>query len=193
MHELPHFEVQFTKEVDGFHPYNRNPETLARGWAVPGTPGLEHRIGGIEKEDITGNVSYDPENHMHMVLTRADKVARIAYDIPDIEVFGEPEGRLLVIGWGSTYGAITSAVEEMQSRGKSVSSIHLRYLNPFPSNLGELLGRFDRVLVPELNLGQLAMLLRARFLVPAVSFPKVKGKPFKISELTARIEELYED
>ncbi|HXF38940.1 MAG TPA: 2-oxoacid:acceptor oxidoreductase subunit alpha [Blastocatellia bacterium] len=193
MHELPRFEVQFTKEAEGFHPYNRNPETLARGWAVPGTPGLEHRIGGIEKEDITGNVSYDPENHMHMVLTRADKVARIADDIPDIEVFGEPEGRVLVIGWGSTYGAITSAVEEMQSRGKSVSSIHLRYLNPFPSNLGELLGRFDRVLVPELNLGQLAMLLRARFLVPAVSFPKVKGKPFKISELTAKIEELYED
>ena len=193
MHELPRFEVQFTKEAEGFHPYNRNPETLARGWAVPGTPGLEHRIGGIEKEDITGNVSYDPENHMHMVLTRADKVARIACDIPDIEVFGEPEGRVLVIGWGSTYGAITSAVEEMQSRGKSVSSIHLRYLNPFPSNLGELLGRFDRVLVPELNLGQLAMLLRARFLVPAVSFPKVKGKPFKISELTAKINELYED
>ena len=193
MHELPRFEVQFTKEAEGFHPYNRNPETLARGWAVPGTPGLEHRIGGIEKEDITGNVSYDPENHMHMVLTRADKVARIAYDIPDIEVFGEPEGRVLVIGWGSTYGAITSAVEEMQSRGKAVSSIHLRYLNPFPSNLGELLGRFDRVLVPELNLGQLAMLLRARFLVPAVSFPKVKGKPFKISELTAKINELYED
>jgi len=193
MHELPHFEVKFATEAEGFHPYNRDPETLARGWAIPGTPHLEHRIGGIEKQDITGNVSYDPENHMHMVLTRADKVARIADDIPDIEVFGEPEGRVLVIGWGSTYGAITSAVEEMQSRGKSVSSIHLRYLNPFPSNLGELLGRFDRVLVPELNLGQLAMLLRARFLVPAVSFPKVKGKPFKISELTARIEELYED
>jgi 2-oxoglutarate ferredoxin oxidoreductase subunit alpha len=193
MEELPKFEVKFATVGDGFHPYNRNPETLARAWAIPGTPGLEHRIGGLEKEDITGNVSYDPENHMHMVLTRAEKVARIADDIPDIEVFGEPEGRLLVIGWGSTYGAITSAVEEMQHRGKSVSSIHLRYLNPFPSNLGELLGRFDRVLVPELNLGQLAMLLRARYLVPAVSFKKVKGKPFKISELTERIEQLYED
>jgi len=193
MHQLPHFEVKFATEAEGFYPYNRDPETLARGWAIPGTPHLEHRIGGIEKQDITGNVSYDPENHMHMVLTRAEKVARIAYDIPDIEVFGEPEGRVLVVGWGSTYGAITSAVEEMQGRGKSVSSIHLRYLNPFPSNLGELLGRFDRVLIPELNLGQLAMLLRARFLVPAVSFPKVKGKPFKISELTAKIEELYED
>ena len=193
MDELPKFEVKLTTDADGFYPYNRDPETLARPWAVPGTPNLEHRIGGIEKEDITGNVSYEPENHMHMVLTRADKVARIAYDIPEIEVFGEPEGRLLVLGWGSTYGAITSAVEEMQRSGKSVSSIHLRYLNPFPANLGEILGRFDRVLIPELNLGQLAMLLRARYLVPAVSFPKVKGKPFKISELTAKMNELYED
>ncbi|MEK6325782.1 MAG: 2-oxoacid:acceptor oxidoreductase subunit alpha [Acidobacteriota bacterium] len=191
--ELPRFEVKLTTNADGFNPYNRDPETLARPWAVPGTPNLEHRIGGIEKEDITGNVSYDPENHMHMVLTRAEKVARIAYDIPDLEVFGEPDGRLLVIGWGSTYGSITSAVEEMQRSGKSVSSIHLRYLNPFPSNLGEVLGRFDRVLIPELNLGQLAMLLRARYLVPAVSFPKVKGKPFKISELMAKMNELYED
>ena len=193
MDELPKFEVKLTTDADGFYPYNRDPETLARPWAVPGTPNLEHRIGGIEKEDITGNVSYEPENHMHMVLTRADKVARIAYDIPEIEVFGEPEGRLLVLGWGSTYGAITSAVEEMQRSGKSVSSVHLRYLNPFPANLGEILGRFDRVLIPELNLGQLAMLLRARYLVPAVSFPKVKGKPFKISELTAKMNELYED
>jgi len=191
--ELPKFRVKLTTETDGFNPYNRDPETLARPWAVPGTPGLEHRIGGIEKEDITGNVSYEPENHMHMVLTRADKVSRIAYDIPDLEVFGEPDGRLLVIGWGSTYGAITSAVEEMQRSGKSVSSIHLRYLNPFPSNLGEILGRFDRVLIPELNLGQLAMLMRARYLVPAVSFPKVKGKPFKISELIGKMNELYED
>jgi 2-oxoglutarate/2-oxoacid ferredoxin oxidoreductase subunit alpha len=193
MDDLPKFEVKFATESEGFHPYSRDPETLARPWAVPGTPNLEHRIGGIEKEDITGNVSYDPENHMHMVLTRAEKVARIAYDIPDLEIFGEPDGRLLVIGWGSTYGAITSAVEEMQKNGKAVSSIHLRYLNPFPSNLGEILGRFDRVLIPELNLGQLAMLLRARYLVPAVSFPKVKGKPFKISELTAKMNELYAD
>jgi 2-oxoglutarate/2-oxoacid ferredoxin oxidoreductase subunit alpha len=193
MDELPRFEVDFAKDPEGFFPYNRDPETLARPWAVPGTPGLEHRIGGIEKQDITGNVSYEPENHMHMVMTRAEKVARIADDIPELEVFGESEGRLLVVGWGSTYGAITSAVEEMQKQGKSVSSVHLRHLNPFPKNLGEILGRFDRVLVPELNMGQLAMLLRARYLVPAVSYPKVKGKPFKISELTAKIEELYED
>ena len=193
MEELPRFEVNFAKDPNGFYPYNRDPETLARPWAIPGTPGLEHRIGGIEKQDITGNVSYDPENHMHMVKIRAEKVARIADDIPELEIFGESEGRLLVIGWGSTYGAITSAVEEMQRSGKSVSSVHIRHLNPFPRNLGEILGRFDRVLVPELNMGQLAMLLRARYLVPAVSFPKVKGKPFKISELTAKMNELYED
>src|SRR5262249_30190843 len=143
--------------------------------------------------DVTGNVSYEPENHMHMVVTRAEKVARIANDIPDVQVFGESKGRVLVVGWGSTYGAITSAVEESQSRGMSGSSIHLRHLNPFPKNLGELLGRFDRVLVPELNMGQLALLLRSKYLVPAVSYPKVKGKPFKISELTSKINELYED
>ncbi|HEX8090110.1 MAG TPA: 2-oxoacid:acceptor oxidoreductase subunit alpha [Blastocatellia bacterium] len=193
MDDLPRFEVSFAKEPAGFYPYNRDPQSLARPWAIPGTPGLEHRIGGIEKQDITGNVSYEPENHMHMVMTRAEKVARIADDMPELEVFGQSQGRLLVVGWGSTYGAITSAVEEMQKQGKSVSSIHLRHLNPFPRNLGEILGRFDRVLVPELNMGQLAMLLRAKYLVPAVSYPKVKGKPFKISELTAKIEELYED
>ena len=191
--ELPRFDVNFHKDPVNFHAYARDPETLARPWAIPGTPGLEHRIGGIEKQDITGNVSYDPENHMHMVLTRAEKVARIADDIPELETFGDAEGRLLVIGWGSTHGSITSAVEEMQRRGKSVSSVHLRHLNPFPKNLGDIIGRFDRVLVPELNMGQLAMLLRARYLVPAISFPKVKGKPFKISELTARMDEIYED
>jgi 2-oxoglutarate ferredoxin oxidoreductase subunit alpha len=191
--ELPRFEVNFHKDPANFHAYARDPETLARPWAIPGTPGLEHRIGGIEKQDITGNVSYDPENHMHMVMTRAEKVARIADDIPELETFGNAEGRLLVIGWGSTHGSITSAVEEMQRRGKSVSSVHLRHLNPFPKNLGDIIGRFDRVLVPELNMGQLAMLLRARYLVPAISFPKVKGKPFKISELTARMDEIYED
>jgi 2-oxoglutarate ferredoxin oxidoreductase subunit alpha len=193
--EMPSFKVRL-REGNGssaFNPYERDPDTLARPWAVPGTPDLEHRIGGLEKQDITGNVSYDPENHMHMVLTRAEKVAAIAEDIPEIEIFGEPRGRVLVVGWGSTYGAITSAVEEVQKRGESVSSIHLRHLNPFPRNLGEIIERFDRVLVPELNMGQLAMLLRARFLVPAVSFPKVKGKPFKISEIVSKIEEVCRD
>lgn len=191
--DLPRFEVNFHRDPATFKAYQRDPETLARLWAVPGTPGLEHRIGGIEKQDITGNVSYDPENHMHMVKTRAEKVARIADDIPELEIFGEKEGRVLVLGWGSTYGSITSAVEEMQQRGYSVSSAHLKYLNPFPKNLGEVLGRFDRVLIPEMNMGQLAMLLRARYLIPAISFPKVKGKPFKIRELTAKILEIYED
>jgi 2-oxoglutarate/2-oxoacid ferredoxin oxidoreductase subunit alpha len=191
--KLPRFEVKFHTDAESFQAYSRNPETLARPWAIPGAPGLEHRIGGIEKQDITGNVSYEPENHMHMVLTRAKKVELIANNIPELEIFGETEGRVLVLGWGSTYGAITSAVEEMQNQGFSVSSAHLRYLNPFPKNLGEVLGRFDRVLVPELNLGQLAMLLRAKYLIPAISFPKVKGKPFKISELTAKIREVYEE
>jgi 2-oxoglutarate ferredoxin oxidoreductase subunit alpha len=193
MEDLPRFPVHFETEPAGFAPYKRDPETLARSWAIPGTAGLEHRIGGIEKQDITGNVSYEPENHMHMVLTRAEKVARIADDIADVEVFGESSGRLLVVGWGSTHGAITSSVEESQKKGMSVSSIHLRHLNPFPRNLEAVLGRFDRVLVPELNLGQLVLLLRARYLVPAISYPKVKGKPFKISELTAKINQVYED
>ncbi|HKY04968.1 MAG TPA: 2-oxoacid:acceptor oxidoreductase subunit alpha [Blastocatellia bacterium] len=193
MDELPSFNVSFHTESEGFQPYQRTPETLSRPWAIPGTPGLEHRVGGIEKQDITGNVSYDPENHQHMVWTRAEKIALIANNIPEAEIFGESEGRLLVVGWGSTHGAITSAVEEMQRQGKSVSSVHLRYLNPFPKNFGEILGRFDRVLVPELNMGQLAMLMRAKYLVPAISFPKVKGKPFKIGELTAKINEVYED
>lgn len=193
LEDLPSLKLDFRTETSGFQPYLRDPETLSRPWAIPGTPGLEHRIGGLEKQDITGNVSYDPENHMHMVLTRAEKVTRIADDIPEVEVFGESEGRLLVVGWGSTYGSITSAVEEMQRRGNSVSSAHLRYMNPFPKNLGEVLGRFDRVLVPELNLGQLALLLRAKYLVPVLSYPKVKGKPFKISELIEKAEEVYED
>jgi 2-oxoglutarate ferredoxin oxidoreductase subunit alpha len=191
--QLPRFDVKFRTEPEGYQAYDRDPDTLARPWAIPGTPGLEHRIGGIEKQDITGNVSYDPENHMHMVQTRAEKVARIANDIPELEIFGASEGRLLVVGWGSTHGSITSAVEEMQNQGKAVSSVHLRHLNPFPRNLGDILGRFDRVLVPELNMGQLCMLLRSRFLVPAISLAKVKGKPFKISELTAKMDEVLED
>jgi len=191
--ELPKFEVKFRTDPEGFYPYLRDPETLARPWAIPGTPGLEHRIGGLEKQDITGNVSYDPENHMRMVQLRAEKIARIANDIPDLKVFGKPYGKLLVIGWGSTCGSITSAVEYMQSKGASVSSVHLRHLNPFPKNLGEIISGFDKVLIPELNLGQLALLIRARYLMDAISFPKVKGKPFKISEIINKIEQIIED
>lgn len=190
--DLPKIEVKFHTEAEGFFPYLRDEKTLARPWAIPGTAGLEHRIGGLEKQNITGNVSYDPENHDLMVRLRAEKIARIANDIPDVEVLGEREGEVLVVGWGGTFGALTAAVEECRGRNLSVSSIHLRYLNPFPKNLGDVLARFEKILVPELNLGQLALLLRAKFLVPAISLTKVKGKPFKISEIIDKIEETLE-
>jgi 2-oxoglutarate/2-oxoacid ferredoxin oxidoreductase subunit alpha len=177
-----------------FQPYRRDPETLARPWAVPGTPGLEHRIGGLEKEDVTGNVSYDPDNHERMVRLRAEKVERVARDIPPTEVFGAPEGgELLVVGWGSTAGAITGAVNAARADGLSVSRVHLRHLNPLPSDLGDVLGRFERVLLPEMNSGQLALLLRARYLVDVISYPKVQGRPFFRSEIEARIRSLLGD
>jgi 2-oxoglutarate/2-oxoacid ferredoxin oxidoreductase subunit alpha len=191
--ELPRFDVKFRTDPEGFYPYSRDEETLARPWAIPGTPGLEHRIGGLEKHHLTGNVSYDPENHMRMTLLRAEKVARIADDIPEQEVLGRPEGKLLVVSWGGTYGAVISAVENMQARGAAVSSVHLRYLNPFPRNLGDIIHRFEKVLIPELNMGQLALLIRARFLIDAVSYPKVQGKPFKIAEIIHKIEELLQE
>jgi 2-oxoglutarate ferredoxin oxidoreductase subunit alpha len=190
--DLPKIEVKFRTETEGFFPYSRDEATLSRPWAIPGTPGLEHRIGGLEKQNVTGNVSYDPDNHMRMVELRAEKIARIANDIPDLQVFGEPEGQVLVVGWGGTFGALNAAVEEVQARNLPVSSIHLRYLNPFPKNLADILGRFEKVLVPELNLGQLSWLLRAKFLVPTIPFSKVKGKPFKISEIVDKIEEVLE-
>jgi 2-oxoglutarate ferredoxin oxidoreductase subunit alpha len=189
--DLPRFPVKFHTDPATFKPYARDPETLARPWAVPGTPGLEHRIGGLEKENITGNVSYDPENHETMVKLRAEKVARIAKDIPPVEVQGDAEGGdLLVVGWGSTFGAIDQAVGRVRRRGGKVSAIHLRYLNPFPANLGDVLARFERVLVPEMNLGQLRMLLRARYLVDAIGLNKIQGQPFKIKEIEKKIEEV---
>ena len=187
---LARFDVEFRTKAEGFQPYARDPRTLARPWAIPGTPGLEHRIGGLEKEDITGNVSYDPQNHEKMVRLRAEKIARIADFIPEVPVTGPQSGKVLVVGWGSTHGAITSAVEAAQREGKSVASIHLRHLNPFPRNLGEVLTRFEKVLVAELNLGQLRTLLRARYLVDAQGLNKVQGKPFKVSEITAAIDGL---
>lgn len=190
--DFPKIEVKFRTEKEGFFPYLRDPETLARPWAVPGTPGLEHRIGGIEKQDITGNVSYDPDNHMHMCITRAEKVARAASDIPLLEVHGKPSGKLLVLGWGSTYGAITSAVDELREEGYDVSSAHLRYLNPFPSNLGDVLSSFEKVVIPEMNLGQLNVLIRAKYLLDVISFPKVKGRPFQISEIVNKIKDILE-
>lgn len=187
--DLPRFDVEFRTDPEGFYPYLRDEQTLARPWAIPGTPGLEHRIGGIEKQHITGNVSYDPENHDFMVRLRAEKIQRMAQDIPPIDVYGDQEGKVLLLGWGSTYGAITTAVEKMREKGASVSSAHLRYLNPFPKNLGDVLDRFETVIIPELNLGQLAMLVRARFLIDAISFSKVKGKPFQVTELIRKVNE----
>ncbi|HUG36557.1 MAG TPA: hypothetical protein VML54_06375, partial [Candidatus Limnocylindrales bacterium] len=187
---LARFPVVHWTDPTRFAPYLRDPETLARPWAVPGTPGLEHRIGGLEGEEITGNVSYSPENHERMVRLRAEKVARIANDLPALEVNGADRGELLVVGWGGTLGAIDSAVNEVRADGLDVSSIHLRHLNPFPPNLGEVLGRFRRVLVAELNTGQLWRMLRAEFLVPAELLSKVQGQPFKVAEIRARIEAL---
>jgi 2-oxoglutarate/2-oxoacid ferredoxin oxidoreductase subunit alpha len=184
---LPRHPVHFARDPEGFQPYSRDAETLARPWAVPGTPGLEHRIGGLTKADGTGNVSYDPLNHERMVELRERKVAGIARDVPPAEVDGPERGELLVIGWGGTAGAIEAAVEDVRQSGLSVSRLHLRHLNPFPANLETVLGRFDRVLVPELNRGQLSMLLRARFLVPAESLGKVQGQPFKVAEIRDRI------
>jgi 2-oxoglutarate ferredoxin oxidoreductase subunit alpha len=180
--------VAFRTDPEDFRPYARDPETLARPWAIPGTPGLEHRIGGLSKETLTGNVSYDPKNNQTMVNLRAEKVARIVAEIPPLEVNGPERGDLLVVGWGGTHGAITSAVEAARVDGLAVSSIHLRHLNPFPPNLGEVLGHFDRILVPELNEGQLCRLLRAEYLVPASCLAKIEGQPFKVGELRDAIE-----
>jgi 2-oxoglutarate ferredoxin oxidoreductase subunit alpha len=191
--DLPDLRIEFRTNPEGFQPYERDPETLARPWAIPGTPGLEHRIGGLEKENVTGNVSYDPVNHENMIHLRAEKVARIARELPDLQVHGDPEGgELLVLGWGSTAGAITGAVNAARRKGIPVSRAHLRYLNPFPSNLGDVLARFERVLVPEMNLGQLALLLRARYLKDIITLSKVQGKPFSRQEILDQIQSILE-
>ena len=187
--QLPKIDVSFANDPATFMPYARDPETLARPYALPGTPGLEHRVGGIEKQHITGNVNYDPENHHFMVKLRQEKVDRAAASIPPVEVMGASTGKVLVLGWGSTYGSISSAVEKMQREGKSVSAAHLRYLNPFPRNLGEVLSGFETVIIPEMNLGQLCTMIRAKYLVDAVPFSKVKGRPFQIREIIRKVEE----
>ena len=183
-------DAVFRTDPDGYQPYMRDPETLARPWVVPGTPGLEHRIGGLGKQDVTGNVSYAPEDHEHIVRTRAAKVAGIARQIPELEITGPEQGDLLVLGWGGTYGAIRAAVEEVQAEGLEVARGHLRYLNPFPCNLGNILSRYKQVLVPELNLGQLAFLLQGHFPVRVVKLNKVQGRPFQIREVAEKIREL---
>ncbi|MBI4616125.1 MAG: 2-oxoacid:acceptor oxidoreductase subunit alpha [Planctomycetes bacterium] len=190
--DLPEISVVHRTNPEGFLPYARDPETLARPWVLPGTPGLEHRIGGLEKQDGTGAVSYDPANHEKMCRLRAEKVARIVEDSPPLTVAGPESGKLLVIGWGSTYGAIRAALEPLWAQGKPVAQAHLRYLNPFPANLGEVLSRFKRILVPELNLGQLRTVLRSQYLVDAIGLAKVQGKPFAAREIRSRVLELLE-
>jgi 2-oxoglutarate/2-oxoacid ferredoxin oxidoreductase subunit alpha len=191
--DLPDISTGFATADGGeFQPYARDPETLARPWAIPGTPGLEHRIGGLEKADVTGNVSYDPDNHDLMTRLRAAKVAGIADDIPLLEV-DDPDGAdTLVLGWGSTYGPIAAAVRRVRREGHSVARAHLHYLNPFPRNTGEVLRSYEKVLIPEMNLGQLLKLVRAEFLVDAVGYNRVRGLPFKAAELEEAVTAMVE-
>jgi 2-oxoglutarate/2-oxoacid ferredoxin oxidoreductase subunit alpha len=188
--DLPAIPVKFTTEAEGFLPYSRDPETLARPWVIPGTPGLEHRVGGLEKQDGTGNINYEPLNHERMIHLRAAKVEAIVRDVPDAMPAGDPEGDLLLVGWGSTFGAITAALHAARDRGRKIGHVHLRHLNPLPKNLGEVMKRYRKVVVPEMNLGQLLWVLRAKYLVDAQGFNKVQGKPFKQSEIEAKIEEV---
>jgi len=189
--DLPRFPVSYRTDPEGFHPFLRNPETLARPWVKPGTPQLEHRIGGLERDYDSGHISYDPDNHARMTKARADKIAGIARDIPLQDVaLGDDHGALAVVGWGSTFGPIHQAVKIARDEGRDVSHVHVRYLSPFPRNLGELLKRFDRVLVPEMNNGQLVKLLRAEYLIPAESLAKVTGKPFRVTEIAQAIRNL---
>ena len=188
---IPPIKVQFAQHEAGkpFQGYRHDPVTLSRPWALPGTPGLEHRIGGLEKWDVSGNISYDPDNHHHMINLRAEKIRRMV--VPDAEVIGPAEGDLLVVGWGGTYGALLTATEQARTQDKlAVSLMHLRYLNPMPKNVGDVLKRFKKVLVPELNLGQLRMVLRHTFLVDAIGFNKVKGRPFQVAELVEEIRRI---
>jgi 2-oxoglutarate ferredoxin oxidoreductase subunit alpha len=190
--ELPEIPVHFETNTEDFHPYRRNPTTLARPWAIPGTPGLEHRVGGIEKQDVTGNINYDPLNHERMVRLRAAKVEAVADDIPDAVPAGDQSGDLLIVAWGSTHGPITAALKTAREKGQSVGHVHLRHLNPLPRNLGDVLKRYKHVLVPEMNMGQLVMILRAKFLVDAQGYNKIQGKPFKQSEIEQKIDEILE-
>ncbi len=177
---------------EDWHAYLRDPDTLARVWAKPGTPGYEHRLGGLEKHYDSGNISYDPDNHHRMTKVRAQKVANVANDIPLLEVDeGAPEGKLLVLGWGSTFGSIRQAVRSARAKGLEVSHAHLRYLNPMPKNTAEVLAKFDRVLVPEMNNGMLVRIIRSEFLIDAIAHDKIAGQPFKVSEIEDAIQEHY--
>ena len=187
LESLPKIPIEIATDPEGFQPYHRDPETLARPWALPGTPGLEHRIGGLEKQEGSGNVSYDPSNHEYMSKMRQEKVARVVADVPDVEVYGD-EGCLGVISWGGTFGAVRSAVDAARSAGLKVGHVHLRWLSPFPANLQATLRSFEQVLVAELNLGQLARVLRGEYLLDVHSYAKIQGQPFKVSEVLSRIQ-----
>jgi len=191
--DLPKFNINYLKDGEDFLPYKRDEKTLARKWALPGQKGYEHRIGGLEKADGTGNVNYDPDNHHNMTLKRQEKVNIISNFIPDVEVFGPTSGKLLVIGWGGTYGSIKSAVTKAHQENLSVSQIHLKYLNPLPKNLGEVLLKFDKILMPELNMGQLLSIIRAKYLVDAKGFNRVKGKPFSANDIFKEIKKHLEE
>jgi 2-oxoglutarate ferredoxin oxidoreductase subunit alpha len=191
--ELPEMKVEFRTEAAGYFPYLRDAETLSRPWVTPGTPGLEHRIGGLESEYLTGNISYAPANHEQMVRLRAKKIAGIAREIPPTAVEGPERGPVVVLGWGSTYGSIAAATKQLRSEGAPVAHVHLRYLNPLPPDLGEILRRYDRILVPEMNMGQLLRVVRAEYLVDAIGFNKIQGRPFKVSEIVARVRKLLEE
>jgi 2-oxoglutarate ferredoxin oxidoreductase subunit alpha len=194
---IPSWDISHATEANGpdgeFFPYLRDKTTGARPWAVPGTPGLEHRVGGLEKEALTGNVSYDPDNHEMMTEARAAKIAGIANDIPEIEVFGPEDAALLVVSWGSTFGGVRAGVKNANETGYPTAHAHVRYLNPLPRNLGDVLRRYDKILVPELNRGQLAYVLRAEYVVPTVTLSKVQGAPLMATEVTKKIIELHED
>jgi len=191
--ELPPIKIEFRTDPEGFQPYVRDPETLSRPWAIPGTPGLEHRIGGLSSEDVTGNVSYSPANNELMVRTRARKIAGMVREMPPTEIFGDTDGGdLVVLGWGSTYGPIREAVKQLRDKGKGVSHIHIRYLNPLPSDLGDQLRKFKKVVVVEMNMGQLLKMVRAEYLVDAVGCNKIQGRPFKVSELANRVTRALE-
>lgn len=189
--KLPKIKVNFRTDPNGFEPYSRD-EFLARPWVIPGTPGLEHRIGGLEKQHITGDISYDPDNHEFMVNLRTEKIKNIANELPLLEVYGEKEGDLLVVGWGGTFGAIRDAVNRVRAQGHKVSQAHLKYLYPFQKNLGEILHSFKKILIPELNLGQLATLIRSEYLIAPITLTKVQGLPFRASEVEEKILELIE-
>jgi 2-oxoglutarate/2-oxoacid ferredoxin oxidoreductase subunit alpha len=188
--EIPAIPVTFASDPEGFLPYKRNPETLSRPWAVPGTKGLEHRIGGLEKQDVTGNINYEPLNHENMVRIRAAKIAGIVQDIPNVLPAGDAQGDLLIVSWGSTFGAITQSVKSQRAKGRKIGHLHLRHLNPLPANVGDILKRYKKVLVAELNMGQLRWMLRAKYLVDAAGLNKIQGRPFKQSELEQKIEEM---